>query len=73
MEVAWCTIASFKKLYDEFVGASGGRALTLSVFDHFFTIVANNDYYTIRKRSGGIKVFDSKNTNIQRNDSWNSG
>jgi hypothetical protein len=35
----------------------------------FFTLVANYDHYTIRKRPNGIEVFDFENTNIQLIDS----
>jgi hypothetical protein len=63
----------FERLYVEPSGPLGGKAPTLGVFNHFFTLIASNDYYTIRKSPGGIEVFDSKNTNIQRIDSINSG
>jgi hypothetical protein len=64
MGVAWCTITSFEKLYEEASRPLGGRAPTIGVFNHYFSLVASNYYYTIRKKSGVIKVFDSKNTNI---------
>jgi hypothetical protein len=62
--VAWCIITSFEKLYEEASGPLGGRAPTIGVFNHYFSLVASNYYYTIRKKSGVIKVFDFKNTNI---------
>jgi hypothetical protein len=34
-----------------------------------FTLVANFDHYTLRKRQNGIEVFDSKDPHIQRIDS----
>jgi hypothetical protein len=71
--VAWCTITSFEKLYEEASGPLGGRAPTIGMFNHYFSLVASNDYYTIRKKLGVIEIFDSNNTNIQRINLWNLG
>jgi hypothetical protein len=41
--VAWCTITSFEKLYEETSGPLGGRAPTIGMFNHYFSLVASND------------------------------
>jgi hypothetical protein len=47
---------------------------TLPVFDHYFNLaIANHDYLSIKRRQGGLKIFDTSNPRISQIDAWNEG
>jgi Putative gypsy type transposon len=68
----WCVIISFEIMFHEFQKIMSTDQPTLPVFDHYFHLmIANHDYLVVKRRQGGLEIFDSSNPQISRIDAWN--
>jgi hypothetical protein len=56
-------------MFYEFQEILGTDQPTLLVFDHYFTLViANHEYLSVKRRPGGLEIFDLSNHRISRID-----
>jgi hypothetical protein len=59
-------------MFHDFLEFLGTNQPTLLVFDHYFSLtIANYDYLSVKRRPGGLEIFDSSNSQISQIDAWN--
>jgi Putative gypsy type transposon len=74
ISTTWCMIISFEIKFHEFQEVMGMDQPTLSVFNHYFTLViANHDYIFVKRHLGDMEIFDLSNPRISQIDTWNEG
>jgi len=71
---SWCTITSFERIFVDFEEELRGAKPSVPLFCHFFCLaISSMDYLTVKRKLGGVELFDSHNPKIQRIHEWRDG
>ena len=71
---SWCTITSFERIFVDFAEELRGAKPSVPLFCHFFCLaISSMDYLTVKRRLGGVEIFDSHNPKIQMIHEWREG
>jgi dTDP-4-dehydrorhamnose 3,5-epimerase-like enzyme len=66
---SWRVIICFEIMFHEFQEVLDTDQPTLPIFDHYFNLaIANHDYLSIKRRQGGLEIFNFSNPRISRID-----